>query len=676
VVDTIERNAMKISSISKVAVALGINALVLGGLVAGPVSADPAAGVYADLVGTGSDTTQDIMNGLSAALGENPDSGDLYLASYDAAPGDMVAGDCNTADDKITPQEGGVTFVRPNGSSNGRDTLRAAIGQASSASVKSYACGLSGGASATLTAATIAGAVHYARSSSGPGAGDTTSIGVLAYVPFAKDAMTVAVSPTTKIPALTFGTASVNTSFGGVTGKVEPTLYALYTCKATQVIVPASGSSFLANGNYVEQAGDVAHPLNVYIPQAGSGTRSYWIARFNVTETNITDGAANASCLDATINGGANAGEAVQEHSGLAVGSDDYAVTPHSIPTYVAQNNEVPGVTSRINGAVLHPIGGINPTTGTGTSKAMNPAYLTSTKTSMLGRLMYNIVPSRTLDDPTSLENEVFAGTDSLLCQETATITTYGYGLLTATQGSSSCGYTGLRAYAPSSVTFTIDVVDAESPSANVVTSAVEGETVVFRVKALTSNGNGGGMVQLNDGSGNTFAEFELDNAAITLGDNTTWVYHSVTLGESLPAGSYNVDAVFIPNLPGVETKTTANLIGFALDQRDIDEMTLELFASTYKVGKKGKLGVIVEGTGVYPTGTVSVYNGSKLLGSAELADYNPGGAGGNIVLRELGNTVVKMTKFKKKGRVTLTIEYSGDTTYLPYETTQVITVK
>jgi hypothetical protein len=72
----------------------------------------------------------------------------------------------------------------------------------------------------------------------------------------------------------------------------------------------------------------------------------------------------------------------------------------------------------------------------------------------------------------------------------------------------------------------------------------------------------------------------------------------------------------------------------------------------------------------------VSVYNGSKLLGSAELADYNPGGAGGNIVLRELGSTVVNMAKFKKKGRVTLTIEYSGDTTYLPYETTQVITVK
>jgi hypothetical protein len=73
---------MKISSISKAAIALGINALVLGGLVAGPASADPAAGVFGDLVGTGSDTIQDVDNGLSAALGTNPDTGNLYIGSW------------------------------------------------------------------------------------------------------------------------------------------------------------------------------------------------------------------------------------------------------------------------------------------------------------------------------------------------------------------------------------------------------------------------------------------------------------------------------------------------------------------------------------------------------------------------------------------------------------------
>jgi hypothetical protein len=685
VVNTIERKAMKITSISKAAIAVGINALVLSGLVAGPASADPPAGVYADLVGTGSDTTQDIMNGLSAAIGVNPDTDNRYIASYDAAPGDMLAADCQTDDDKITPQEGGLTFTRPNGSSNGRDTLRASIGQSSSVSVRSYACGLvpssdvnyvTLSANQTLTAAVHQGVTQFARSSSTPPADQTNTAGVLAYVPFAKDAMTIAVSPTTKIPALTFGTSSVDTEFGDVVGKVEPTLYALYTCKVTQVIEPSVGASFLANDDYVEVAGDEATPINVYIPQAGSGTRAFWIAKFNVTESNISGGAANASCLDDTIDGGDNNGVAVQEHSGLAVGSDDYGVTPHSIPTYVAQNNGVEGVTSRINGSVLHPIGGINPTNGTGTSKVLNPTYLTSSNTSMLSRLMYNIVPSRTLDDPSSLENEVFAGTSSLLCSETATITEYGYGLLTASTGSSSCGYTGLRAYTASSTSFTIDVVDAESATANTVTAAAEGDTVYFRVKLLTTTGNGGGTVQLNDGAGNTFAEFEIDPGAAITSTNTTWQYFEVTLDENLPAGGYLVDAVFVPTLPGAATATTAGLISFSLDQREIDGMTLELYASTYKVGKKGKLGVEVEYTGVYPTGTLTVKNGNKVLGSASVAGYE-GGAGGNIAQRELADTLVNFSKkFTKKGRVTLTIEYSGDDTYLPYSMTQLINVK
>ena len=654
---------MKNSSISKIAIAIGVNALVFGGLVAGPASADPPADVYGDLVGTGSDTTQDILNGLSTALGVNGATGNRYLVSYDAAPGDAEADDCDTANDKITPQEGGVTFIRPNGSSNGRDTLRAAIGQASSASVKSYACVLKPGQSnQSLAATTIKGAVQFARSSSGPGAGDTNAAGVLAYVPFAKDAMTVAVSPTTKIPALTFGSATVNTAVGGVTGKVESTLYALYNCKVTQVIVPSSGSSFLANDDYEEQAGDVATPVNVYIPQAGSGTRQFWIARFNVTEANITAGAANASCLSDTINGGVNDGVGVQEHSGLAVGSDNYAVTPHSIPTYVAQNNGVPGVTSRISGAVLHPIGGIAATTGTGTSKAMNPTYLTSSKTSMLGRLMYNIVPSRVLDDPDSLENEVFAGRTSRLCAASSTITTYGYGLLTATSGSSSCGFTGLRAYAASSATFTIDVVDAATSSANVVTSASEGDTVVFRVKAVTSNGNGGGTVELTDGEGNVFETITIPGEVT--GTTSTWVYKEVTLDQDLPAGSYTVDATFIPNLPGVEVKTTANLISFALDTRNVDSLAFVTYNNTYKVKKAGKLGVTVEATGVVPSGVVKVYSGNstRVLGTGTLNDA--------------GYALVSLKKFTKKGSMTLRVVYEGDRTYNESTATQAIRVR
>jgi len=679
---------MKITSISKAAIAVGINALVFGGLVVGPANADPGVGVYGDLVGTGSDTTQDVLNGLSTALGINPDTGNRYLASYDAAPGTGAAGsvgaDCNTANDKITPQADGPTFPRPNGSGNGLVALRSAIGQQATGNVKTYACTVNGGSTVNgesvtqaLTAAAIGGAVHFGRTSSGPSAGEASAIGTIAYVPFAYDAMTVAVSPTTEIPALTFGTSSVNTAVGGVTGKVESTLYAIYNCKATKVVNPASGANFLADSTYSAAGDDVVTDLKAYIPQSGSGTRSYWIGKFGVTEANITAGAANASCLEDTIVGGADAGTGVQEHNGLAVGTDDYAITPFSIPQFVAQSNEVDGVTDRVNGAVLHAIGGVNPTTGSAPSLALNTNWTTDSATSTLARMMYNMVPSRELDDPDSVTHLVFNGQDSLICQESETISTYGFAPLTATSGSLSCGYADGRYYAPSATSFTIDVTDEESSDAAAITSASTGDTVYFRVKNLVTNGDGGGIVQLSSGD-EVFAEFDVSAGASNnpeTADTESWVYGQLTVDGTFPEG--DIDATFIPTLSGVSTSTATALVEFSIDQIEIDSAELTLYTNTYKVGKKGKIDVLVTGAGdLYPTGTITVKKGTKVLGTATL-DEASGGAGGNIAQRsDSAATVINLRKFTKKGRVTLTIEYSGDDTFLPYSTTQQITVK
>ena len=679
---------MKITSISKAAIAVGINALVFGGLVVGPANADPGVGVYGDLVGTGSDTTQDVLNGLSVALGENPETGNRYIASYDAAPGTGAAGsvgsDCNTANDKITPQADGPTFPRPNGSGNGLVALRSAIGQQATGNVKTYACTVNGGSTVNgqsvtqaLTAAAIGGAVHFGRTSSGPSAGEASAIGTIAYVPFAYDAMTVAVSPTTEIPALTFGTSSVNTAVGGVTGKVESTLYAIYNCKATKVVNPAAGANFLADSTYVPAGDDVVTDLKAYIPQSGSGTRSYWIGKFGVTEANITAGAANASCLEDTIVGGANAGTGVQEHNGLAVGTDNYAITPFSIPQFVAQSNEVDGVTYRVNGAVLHAIGGVNPTTGSAPSLALNANWTTESATSTLARMMYNMVPSRELDDPDSVTHLVFNGQDSLICQESETISTYGFAPLTATSGSLSCGYSEGRYFTPSPTTFAIDVTDEESSTAAAITSASTGDTVYFRVKNLVTNGDGGGIVELSV-DGEPFAEFDVDAGASVNPETATtdsWVYGQLTVDGTFPEGA--VDATFIPTLSGVATSTASALVNFSIDQIEIDSAELTLYPNTYKVGKKGKIDVLVTGAGdLYPTGTITVKNGNKVLGSAELNDQS-GGAGGNIAQRlDSAATVINLKKFTKKGRVTLTIEYEGDETFLPSSTTQQITVK
>ena len=679
---------MKITSISKAAIAVGINALVFGGLVVGPANADPGVGVYGDLVGTGSDTTQDVLNGLSTALGINPDTGNRYLASYDAAPGTgngSVGADCNTANDQITPQEsGGPTFPRPNGSGNGLVALRSAIGQQATGNVKTYACTVNGGSTVNgasvnqpLTAAAIGGAVHFGRTSSAASVAPSGT-GTIAYVPFAYDAVTVAVSPTSEIPALTYGTSSVNTSVDSVTGKVESTLYAIYNCKATKVVNPAVGANFLADGTYSAQAGDVVTDLKAYIPQAGSGTRSFWIGKFGVTEANIADPTvAKSACLKAAIVGGANAGTGVQEHNGLAVGTDDYAITPFSIPQFVAQSNAVPGVTSRINGAVLRAVGGVNPTTGSGSSLAMNAAFTSDEATSMLARLMYNMVPSRELDDPDSVTHLVFNGQDSLICEASETISTYGFAPLTATTGSTSCGWPDSRYYEPSATSFTIDVTDEESPTAAAITSASTGETVYFRIKNLVTNGDGGGVIELSSGD-EVFAEFEVDAGASNnpeTADTESWIYGQLTVDGTFPEG--DIDATFIPTLSGVATSTATALVEFSIDQIAIDGAELTLYTSTYKVGKKGKIDVLVTGAGdLYPTGTITVKNGNKVLGSAELNDQS-GGAGGNIAQRlDSAATVINLKKFTKKGRVTLTIEYSGDDTFLPYSTTQQITVK
>ncbi|WP_229663319.1 hypothetical protein, partial [Microbacterium album] len=90
---------------------LGATATVLGGvLVLGgslPAVADPTgAPVYRLLNGTGSDTTQDLNNGLAAVVRHG---GQLVMASYDATLPDG-------ADNWIQTRFGGTYIPRPNGS--------------------------------------------------------------------------------------------------------------------------------------------------------------------------------------------------------------------------------------------------------------------------------------------------------------------------------------------------------------------------------------------------------------------------------------------------------------------------------------------------------------------------------------------------------------------------------
>lgn len=122
------------------------------------------------LAGVGSDTTQDVLNGLSEVVVDRTDAdgdGDTtekVIASWNAA------GATPTIKTKAT----GCEFARPNGSGAGRTALR----------------------NSETPGSATEGCVDFARSSSGPVAGAATGT----WVKFGVDAVTYAVADTSDLP--------------------------------------------------------------------------------------------------------------------------------------------------------------------------------------------------------------------------------------------------------------------------------------------------------------------------------------------------------------------------------------------------------------------------------------------------------------------------------------------
>ncbi|MCZ9343874.1 substrate-binding domain-containing protein, partial [Streptomyces sp. TRM76130] len=151
--------------------------------------ADPGAGVYRTLTGAGSDTTEDVVNGLGNAL----DNGTL-IASYDA-----------TGSSTIKTRSNGCEIARPNGSSAG---ITALVGD--------------------IAAGTDC--LDFARSSR-PAATTGTN---LTFIPFATDKLKMAVRSDSALRGVDFTKAD---------------LKAIYECTKTDVngvpvtpVLPQSGS--------------------------------------------------------------------------------------------------------------------------------------------------------------------------------------------------------------------------------------------------------------------------------------------------------------------------------------------------------------------------------------------------------------------------------------------------
>ncbi|MEV0570134.1 hypothetical protein [Dactylosporangium sp. NPDC050588] len=158
------------------AVSLGLAvAAVTLTVTAAPAAANPPAGEYRQLAGVGSDTTQDVLNGLGETV---TSGGSKVIASYDARPAGLIK-------TKTT----GCEFNRPDGSGAGRTALKASENDGGN----------------VYQGVNVTGCVDFARSSSYGGGSSPQTTGNYTYIPFGVDAVSFAVNTDSDLPtSLTF----------------------------------------------------------------------------------------------------------------------------------------------------------------------------------------------------------------------------------------------------------------------------------------------------------------------------------------------------------------------------------------------------------------------------------------------------------------------------------------
>ncbi|MET8095014.1 Ig-like domain repeat protein [Streptomyces sp. NPDC005236] len=164
---------------TRLSAAMVAAAVVSGTLaLASPASADPTpAGTFRKLVGVGSDTTQDVLNALA---GDTVNGNSYTATAVQAASGagvasyDAIEPGTGSTTSNIQTRTGGPSFLRPNGSGKGRLAL---------------SMSLTGDKFPDSSGVSIKGQVDFARSSSGPSSSGTA----FTYIPFARDAVGVAV---------------------------------------------------------------------------------------------------------------------------------------------------------------------------------------------------------------------------------------------------------------------------------------------------------------------------------------------------------------------------------------------------------------------------------------------------------------------------------------------------
>lgn len=261
------------------------------GLAAGPAFADPPAGVTpraTDVVGTGSDTTQYLMDQISLNYDNANKSATSKLYSFDAVNPDTLA-----LGDMIKLKARCAAIARPDGSSAGISTLNA---------------------KAQPSGNTANYCADYARSSRPRKSTDPPyASGGVAFVAYAQDAVTYA----------TRSKAAGGTNAPG--NLTQTQLKNIFLCKVT---------------NWDKVGGKNA-PIHVYIPQSSSGTLAFWELALGGGTTPITPGACANDLPTKAFSGGT-----LEENEGInKVFNDPDAIFPFSVGSFLSQYYRSPACT-------------------------------------------------------------------------------------------------------------------------------------------------------------------------------------------------------------------------------------------------------------------------------------------------------------------------------------------
>lgn len=547
---------------------------------AGPAAADPTpAGTFRQLVGVGSDTTQDVLNALAGDTVNGKSYADTAvkagaagIASYDAI--EPVTGSTASS---IQTRTGGPVFVRPNGSGKGRLALSMA---------------LTGDKYPDSSGVSIKGQVDFARSSSGP----STSGSAFTYIPFARDAVGVAVRGT-----------------------------ALNTLTVDQLHDIYAGTLSSVNGQDV-------HPR---IPQSSSGTRKFFLAAIGLTDATISPNI-----------------PLVQENQADGALTEDGALVPFSVGSWIAQNNGIaPDYSTTAAAAGAHLAGVQLP----GDSGVTSPVTTVNGKltpvggyyeNATFGRDVYNVVPSRAIDpasiffDKALYDVFVTNGThEAALASDNAENVIAAFGFMNESYNGSvnPARHAKLGGLEESGV-------DARTPGAPALKATLGDASVKLTWTAPAATG------------------LPLTDYRVTL----TGPDGAVVAAKDVPAGTTSYSFSGLVNGTYTATVAAANLNGTGSASSWTGAVkytsTVKATAATTAYGKTPRVAVTVAGShGVVPSGKVTVKDGSTTLATGTLDSS--------------GKVSIALSTHLKVATHTLSLSYGGSTRLNTSSTTVKLTI-